>query len=74
MNAAAARHLLSLAWFGLTVGLIQEGFYRVDADAFGEGKFQDSEILDWANQILTGKLVLDYSTISGDVYPCLQFA
>lgn len=72
MNTAATRHLLSLAWFGLTVGLIQEGFYRVDADAFGEGKFQDSEILDWADQILTGKLVLDYSVISGEAHPCLR--
>ena len=72
MNTAAIRQLLTLAWCGLTVGLAQEGFYRVDADAFGEGKFQDSEILDWADQILTGKLVLDYSVISGEAHPCLR--
>lgn len=72
MKAAAARHLLTLAWFGLTVGMIQENFYRVDADAFDSDKFQDSEILDCADKILSGALVLDYSVISGEAHPCLR--
>ena len=72
MKAEAVRHILSLAWYGIVVGLAQENFYKVPLSVFDGDLFSDAEILDWAEKIFSGQLVLDYCIVDMTVGPCLR--